>query len=102
MTGALTFKRDVIQRVQVGGEDGVWQMVGISYWTEEDGRKLVDDLPAVYGQPGGKERYWDEVPLTYCAKNYDSTSASAPRTTSLRSTPSRSSRGLTVPICRLC
>lgn len=64
-------KRDVIQRVQVGGEGGVWQMVGISYWTEEDGKKLVDDLPAVYGQPGGKERYWDEVPLTYCAKNYD-------------------------------
>lgn len=64
-------KRDVIQRVQVGGEGGVWQMVGISYWTEEDGRKLVDDLPAVYGQPGGKERYWDEVPLTYCAKKYD-------------------------------
>lgn len=63
-------KRDVIQRVQVGGEGGVWQMVGISYWTEEDGKKLVDDLPAVYGQPGGKERYWDEVPLTYCAKNY--------------------------------
>ena len=21
--------------------------------------------------PGGKERYWDEVPLTYCADHYD-------------------------------
>lgn len=46
-------------------------MVGISYWTPEDGRRLVDDLPVVMSTPGGKKRYWDEVPLTYRAGSYD-------------------------------
>ena len=64
-------KKDVIQKVMVGGEGGVWQMVGISYWTEEDGHKLVTDIESTISQPGGKERYWDEVPLTYCADHYD-------------------------------
>ena len=63
--------RGLIKRVRVGGDGGVWQMVGISYWTEADGHKLVEDIPATMAMPGGKERYWDEVPLTYCADHYD-------------------------------
>lgn len=63
-------KKGVITDVMVGGED-VWQMVGISYWTEEDGRKLVSDIPATFNMPGGKERYWDEVPLRYFADHYE-------------------------------
>lgn len=61
----------IIERVSVGGEGEVWQMVGLSFWTEADGRKLVDDLPAVMAEPGGRERYWDEVPLTYRADRYE-------------------------------
>ena len=61
----------LIEKVCVGGDGGVWQMVGLSYWTEADGRKLVDDLPAVMAEPGGRERYWDEVPLTYRADRYE-------------------------------
>ena len=49
----------------------MWQMVGISYWTPEDGAKLVGDIERTMAMPGGKERYWDEVPLTYCAANHD-------------------------------
>ena len=64
-------KKDIIQKVMVGGEGGVWQMVGISYWTEGDGHKLVADIESTIAQPGGKERYWDEVALTYCADHYD-------------------------------
>lgn len=64
-------KKDIIQKVMVGGEGGVWQMVGISYWTQEDGHKLVGDIESTINQPGGKERYWDEVALTYCADHYD-------------------------------
>lgn len=64
-------KRDRIQSVHVGGEGGVWQMVGISYWTDKDGHKLVGDIEKTISMPGGKERYWDEVPLTYCADHYD-------------------------------
>lgn len=64
-------KRDRIQKVSVGGDGGVWQTVGISYWTAEDGKKLVSDIATTMAMPGGKERYWDEVPLTYCADHYD-------------------------------
>lgn len=64
-------KRGRIKKMRVGGDGGVWQMVGISYWTEEDGKKLVGDIEKTIAMPGGKERYWDEVPLTYCADNYE-------------------------------
>ena len=62
-------KDKVITEEKVGGED-CWQMVGISYWNEEDGKKLAEDIPAVYQMPGGKERYWEQVPLVYRKKNY--------------------------------
>ena len=62
-------KDKVITEEKVGGED-CWQMVGISYWNEEDGRKLANDIPDVYSMPGGKERYWEQVPLVYKKKNY--------------------------------
>lgn len=62
-------KDKVITEEKVGGED-CWQMVGISYWNEEDGRKLAVDIPEVYTMPGGKERYWEQVPLVYKKKNY--------------------------------
>lgn len=65
-----TDKKGLIEKVRVGGDGGVWQMVGISYWTEEDGKKLVGDIEKTISMPGGKERYWDEVPLSYCAENY--------------------------------
>ena len=62
-------KDKVITEEKVGGED-CWQMVGISYWNEEDGKKLANDIPEVYTMPGGKERYWEQVPLVYKKKNY--------------------------------
>ncbi len=62
-------KEGVITEEKVGGED-CWQMVGISYWSEEDGCKLAQDIPDVFSMPGGKERYWEQVPLVYRKKNY--------------------------------
>ncbi|WP_195449745.1 hypothetical protein [Parolsenella catena] len=64
-------KKGVIECVRVGGDGGVWQMVGISYWTPEDGRKLVGDIEKAISMPGGKERYWDEAALAYCAEHYE-------------------------------
>ena len=60
----FTVKDGVIKEEKVGGID-CYQMVGISYWSEEDGKKLTDDIPEVYSSPGGKERYWEQVPLVY-------------------------------------
>lgn len=64
-------KDGIIVEQEVGGEgDDIWQMVGISYWNEQDGRKLYEDISKVYQAPGGKERYWEQVPLKYCKGNY--------------------------------
>ena len=62
-------KDGVIVEEKAGGLD-CWQMVGISYWNEEDGHKLSDDIKMTYEQPGGKERYWEQVPLVFCKKHY--------------------------------
>lgn len=62
-------KNGVITAEKVGGLD-CWQMVGISYWNEEDGHKLSQDIAEVYATPGGKERYWEQVPLVYRKRNY--------------------------------
>ncbi len=59
----------IITKVMVGGTN-CYHMFGISYWTEEDGAKLYEDIKTVYEMPGGKERYWDEVPLRYCQEHY--------------------------------
>ena len=46
-------------------------MLGISYWTESDGKKLANCLEKAYNQPGGKERYWDSVPLSIFKDEFD-------------------------------
>lgn len=75
----FTTKNGVIQTQQVGGEmipgkryayNGLYQEVGISYWSEEDGAKLAGHLEEVYNMPGGKERYWDQTPFVYYNNQY--------------------------------
>lgn len=64
-------KDGIIQEQMVGGEgDDIWQMVGISYWNEIDGHKLSQDISDVYISPGGKELYWEQVPLKYRKEHY--------------------------------
>lgn len=58
-----------VKKMSIGGEN-CYQMVGISYWTKEDGKKLFVDARKVFQSPGGKERYWDQVPLEYCLKDF--------------------------------
>ena len=62
-------KNRVITKVKIGGND-CHHMYGVSYWNEEAGAKLYDDIKKVYEMPGGKERYWDQVSLEYCLSNY--------------------------------
>ena len=63
-------KNKIIPKVISGGTD-CHHMLGISYWDEEAGAKLYDDIKKVYDMPGGKERYWDQVSLEYCKNNYN-------------------------------
>lgn len=62
-------KDGIITGEKVGGTD-CWQMVGISYWNEADGHRLSQDIAEVYASPGGKERYWEQVPLVYAKAHY--------------------------------
>lgn len=62
--------KGIIKKMLVGGTD-CYQMVGISYWDEKDGAKLVGHVKQVYESPGGKERYWDQVALEYFLGEYD-------------------------------
>ena len=55
-------KDGIITEEKVGGLN-CWQMVGISYWNEADGHKLSQHIKEAYEMPGGKERYWEQVPL---------------------------------------
>lgn len=62
-------KSGIITKQKVGGYN-CHQMYGISYFNDEDGRKLNDDIDTIYNMPGGKEKYWDQVPLDICKSNY--------------------------------
>ena len=62
-------KNRIITKCSIGGTN-CYHMFGISYWNAEDGAKLAEDIQKVYRMPGGKERYWDQVALEYCIKNY--------------------------------
>lgn len=59
----------IIKGGSVGGVN-CHQTVGISYWTDSDGARLVDHIKEVVHSPGGKEQFWGSVPLRYHAKDY--------------------------------
>ena len=60
----------IIKKLMVGGTN-CHHMYGLSYWTEEDGKRLGEHLDHVYNEiPGGKERYWDQVAFDYHLAEY--------------------------------
>lgn len=63
-------KNGIITKEKVGGIN-CYQMVGISYYDEKDGKKIEVDMKNVFESPGGKEKYWEQVILDECKKNYD-------------------------------
>lgn len=65
----LETKNGIITKEKVGGYD-CYQMYGISYYDEKDAKKMEIDIADVYNSPGGKEKYWEQVILDVCKKNY--------------------------------
>lgn len=65
----FTVRDGVITGQQVGGID-CYQEVGISYWNQADGEKLARHIRQTYAMPGGRERYWDQVPFVVFPKEY--------------------------------
>lgn len=61
----------IIKEEMTSGEGSdIWQMVGISYWSEEDGHKLSEDIAEIYATPDGDKCYWEQVPMVHCKENY--------------------------------
>ena len=65
----LETKNGIITKEKVGGYN-CYQMYGISYYNETDAKKIEKDIDTVYNSPGGKEKYWEQVILDVCKKNY--------------------------------
>ena len=64
-------KDGTIVEEKVGGEgNDIWQLIGISYWNTADGQRLSQDIQDVFQSPGGRERYWEQVPLVYKKEHY--------------------------------
>ena len=62
-------KNRQITEMKQGGVD-CYQMVGLSYWNEEAGKRLAEDIPKTIEMPGGREKFWDDVPLKYFKNRY--------------------------------
>ena len=65
----IIVKKDVITEEKIGGVN-CHQMVGISYYDANDGKKLAKDIEEVFNSPGGKEKYWEQVQLVEKKDNY--------------------------------
>ena len=60
----LVVKNGRVTGMKVGGTD-CYHMYDITYWTPGDGEKMARLLPELFNAPGGKQCYWDDVPLTH-------------------------------------
>ncbi len=65
----LDTKNGIITREKIGGTN-CYQMCGISYYDNNDGRKMKDDIKEVFDSPGGKEKYWEQVMLDIKKSDY--------------------------------
>jgi len=65
----FTVRNGIIREQKIGGMN-CFQEVGISYWDTSDGKKLEEHLKMAYEMPGGREKYWDQVPFTDFPEEY--------------------------------
>lgn len=65
-------KDEKIVAISKGSDKPCWQMVGLSYWTADDGKRLSTDIPSVFNQGGECQQiFWDDVALDRRPENYD-------------------------------
>lgn len=62
--------RDGIITEEKTGGDNCHQMVGISFWSKEDGARLAKDVAEVFESEEGKKLYWEQVPLVVKKDSY--------------------------------
>lgn len=59
-----------ITSIGVGSDHPSHQMVGISYWTAEDGARLAQRAEELYRQEQYRQLYWDEIALRYYPEEF--------------------------------
>ena len=62
-------QKNIITGIGIGGEN-CHQTVGITYWSEEDGKKLVGHYKSVIEMPGGRERFAGYAPFVKYIDQY--------------------------------
>lgn len=65
----FSVKNFKITKTAIGGKK-VYRMVGISFWDKTDSLQLMKDVDFIFNLPGGKENFWDKIPLVLAKKNY--------------------------------
>lgn len=65
----VTGQNGIATGLQLGGVH-CHHLFSVYYWNAEDGAKLQRHIEEVYQSPGGKERFWDLVPLMHHQKDY--------------------------------
>ena len=66
----LTVSRSGVILEEKRGGLNCYRIIGISYWTAEDGARLARDMETAAAMPGGLEYYWEQVPLSVLRENY--------------------------------
>lgn len=59
-----------ITHIGVGSARPCHQLVGISYWTAEDGARLAACAEALYREEAHRQLYWDEIALRHFADDF--------------------------------
>lgn len=54
---------------RTGGSHG-YRLLSVSWWSQEDGEKLKQDLEKTFVQEGRTDLYWDDVALFCCPDRY--------------------------------
>ena len=60
----------IIKKVHLGGKN-CYHWLGISYWSEDDGKKLNGHIKKTYDMPNGHGMFWDQVALECFASEYE-------------------------------
>ena len=61
---------ELITDVAIGGVN-THQMVGISFWNNDDALNLATDIDEFYTKPENSNRFWDEISLIDYKENYN-------------------------------
>ena len=54
---------------RTGGKNG-WQLYSISFWNQEDSRKLRDHLEELFEKKKVTDIFWDDIPMFYYKQEY--------------------------------